>query len=276
MRNLIRLLLLLLFGLSARTLCAEAAASLAAPTAYVDDYASVLSAAAKAQLEAECVEVHNKTKAQIFIVTVDSLDGTSIEQFSNDLFHKWKIGEKKTDRGILMVFAIKDHKRRIEVGYGLEPILNDAKVGDIGRSMVPELRAADYDSAIKTGLNGVAQVIADDSKVELVSLEPASNASEDQAAPAPVEAAPQSSQLGYNPIGLVVFLILFVAIIAFVIISIIRSAGRGGTGSSFGTSTFSSSDSSFSNSDSGSSSSSESFSGGDGGDSGGGGASGDW
>ncbi len=61
---------------------------------------------------------------------------------------------------MLFLLAVDDHKYRIEVGYGLEGILHDAKIGDIGRAMVPYLRAGDYDSAVQFAVGQVAQVIA--------------------------------------------------------------------------------------------------------------------
>jgi len=138
-----------------------------APTGYIDDYAGVFSDSSKSDMESLCSEVHDKTRAQIFVVTVKSLDGASVDQFANDLFHHWKIGEKKTDRGVLLLFAIQDHKYRYEVGYGLEGILNDAKVGDMRRAMVPSLKSKDYDTAITGAVDSVAQVIAADAKVTL-------------------------------------------------------------------------------------------------------------
>ncbi len=79
------------------------------------------------------------------------------------------------------MLAVADHKYRIEVGYGLEGILPDGKVGDIGREMVPDLRAGDYDGAVTLAVGEVAQVIAADAKVTL----------DDQPAPEPApEPAP--------------------------------------------------------------------------------------
>jgi uncharacterized membrane protein YgcG len=63
--------------------------------------------------------------------------------------------------------AVADHKYRIEVGYGLEGILPDGKTGDIGRDMVPDLKASDYDGAVTLAVGEVAQVIADDAKITL-------------------------------------------------------------------------------------------------------------
>ena len=90
-----------------------------------------------------------RAKAQIAVVTIDKIDSDqSIEEFSTALEDKWKVGKKGTDRGILMLFVMNPRAGRIEVGYGLEGILNDAKVGDIGRTMSPAARANDYNTAI--------------------------------------------------------------------------------------------------------------------------------
>ncbi|HWW96511.1 MAG TPA: TPM domain-containing protein [Edaphobacter sp.] len=278
-RGLSRLLLLLL--VTALPAFAEKVSTMPAPTGYIDDYAGVISAPAKTEMEDLCHELHTKTRAQVFLVTVKTLDGEPVETFANQLFAKWKIGEKKTDRGVLMLFAIKDHKRWIEVGYGLEGILNDAKVGDIGRDMVPALRAANYDEAATNGLRQVTRIIADDSGVSLNAL---ANSAEDQTtAPAPVTGPPRSSSQ-VKP-GATLFLAIFsflfipVFIVCFLIWSISTSirrntATRASSGFGGGSS-FDSSDS-FGSSSSSSSSSDDSFSGGDGGSSGGGGAGGDW
>jgi uncharacterized protein len=254
---------------------AENVATIPAPTGYIDDYAGVISAPAKSDMEDLARELHDKTKAQVFLVTIKTLEGEPVETFANELFAKWKIGEKKTDRGVLMLFAIKDHKRWIEIGYGLEGILNDAKVGDIGREMVPDLKAARYDEATKIGLQEISQVIATDSGVTLDAL--ASNA-QPETAPAPVTDPPASSA-SLSGASWVFFLFPFAFILIFVfIIWRIVSAVRRGTlthgGSGYdGGSTFGGSDNlGSSSSDSGG----DSFGGGDGGTSGGGGAGGDW
>jgi uncharacterized protein len=267
-------LALLLLAFPALCAHTETVAKMPKPTAYVDDYAQVLSAPAKDRMESLCRELHDKTKAQVFVVTINSLDGATIEQFANDLFHTWKIGEKKTDRGVLLLFAIKDHKYRYEIGYGLEEILNDAKVGDMGRAIVPDLRASDYDGAATFGLNQVAQVIADDSKVQLDSLKTQETLASEDAAPPPPVGEPPSSE---SPSGKFILALLpfffILTIIGIVAWAVIRAV-RNGT-ASFGGGSSSSNDSSSSSSDS-SNSSDDSFSGGDGGDSGGGGASGSW
>jgi uncharacterized protein len=137
------------------------------PLGYVNDFAGVLNAQAKDKLAALCAEVDQKAKAQISIVTVSSLEGEPIEQFSIDLATAWGIGPKQKDRGVLILVAPNDHKYRIEVGYGLEPILPDGKVGGFGREAVPLLRQNDYSGAVLLLTQRIAQVIAEDQKVTL-------------------------------------------------------------------------------------------------------------
>jgi uncharacterized protein len=254
-------------GVGAR---AEKVATMPAPMGYVDDYAGVISAPAKAELEALCREVHDKTKAQVFFVTVKTLDGEAMEPFANELFHTWKIGEKKTDRGILLVLAITEHQRRIEVGYGLEGILNDAKVGDIGREMVPALKAANYDEAARIGVRAVSKVIADDSGVTLDTLG-GGVAPESLAATQPVVREQSGEKtmpwvVAAAPFGLF-FFVFGLLVWRAVKRGVTFGGGGGGMGGSDGGSSFGGG---------GGDSDGGGFSGGDGGDSGGGGAGGSW
>jgi uncharacterized protein len=145
----------------------ESPAKLPQPTSYVSDFAGVIDATSRQNIEDIATQVSEKAHATIVVVTVKSLDGLDIEDFTTQLEDKWKVGPKGSDKGILMVFAIQDHKRRIEVGYGLEGILNDAKVGDIGRSMVPLLQQEQYGSAIQYGVQQIADVIAADAGVSI-------------------------------------------------------------------------------------------------------------
>lgn len=150
------------------SLRAEQVKDLPKPTDYVSDFAHVLSPQAVAELDTLCAELdHSKANAQIAIVTVRNLNGDDAADWANQLEDAWKMGKKGSDRGVLVLLAIDDHKRRIDVGYGLEGILNDAKLGDIGREMVPYLRAKDYDSAVTLAVGQVAQMIAADAGVTL-------------------------------------------------------------------------------------------------------------
>ena len=137
------------------------------PTGYVTDLAGVIGTEKKASLEALCTELEQKTGAQLAIVTVRSLDGQSVEYYAVDLFRQLGIGSKKDNRGVLLLVAPNERKYRIEVGYGLEQVINDARAGDAGRAMVPFLRQSDYGDAVETGAWQLARYIADDSNVTL-------------------------------------------------------------------------------------------------------------
>jgi uncharacterized protein len=163
-----RLLLAVLILLPLRGLLAETVSQLPKPQDYVNDYAHVLSADAVAKLDRICAELdHSQANSQVAVVTIRNLNGEDAADWANELENKWHMGKKGSDRGVLVLLAVDDHKYRIDVGYGLEGILNDARVGDIGRAMVPNLRAKDYDAAIVGAVGQVAKIIADDAHVTL-------------------------------------------------------------------------------------------------------------
>src|SRR5260370_10876521 len=107
------------------------------------------------------------------IVTVQSLEGESVENYAVDLFKQLGVGSKKDNRGVLLLVAPNERKYRIEVGYGLEPVINDARAGDAGRAMVPYLRQGDYGKATEVAAWHIAKYIADDSGVTLSGQPPA-------------------------------------------------------------------------------------------------------
>lgn len=159
-----------LFPVAAR---AQAVKDLPQPTDYVSDFAHVLSPQAIARLDSICAQLdHSAANAQVAVVTVKTLDGEEPADYATEFYDRFKIAKKGSDRGVLILLAVDDHRRFIETGYGLEGILPDGKVGDIGREMVPDLRANDYDGAVTLAVGEVAQVIADDAHVTLNGDEP--------------------------------------------------------------------------------------------------------
>ncbi len=205
-----RAVLVLLLFAGGFGLFAEQVKDLPKPTNYVSDFAGVLSPQTVQGLNALCAQVDRQAHAQIAVVTVKSLDGESIETFTTDLEDKWKVGKKGTDRGVILLFAIQDRKRRIETGYGLEGILPDIKVGAIGDSVKPQLQAGNYDAAISSAVVQVAQVIAADAGVNL------------QTAPRRGPPARQVRQLTLGEL-------LFGAIALFVIIFLLAKFAPSGT-----------------------------------------------
>jgi uncharacterized protein len=146
---------------------AESPDKLPKPTSYVSDFAGVIDPASKENIEQLAWQVYSQAHATIEVVTIKSLDGQDIDAWTTALEDNWKAGPKSSDKGILMVFAIQDHKDRIEVGYGLEGILPDAKVGDIRRSMNSQLEQGQYGPAIQSGAEQIANVIAADANITL-------------------------------------------------------------------------------------------------------------
>lgn len=139
---------------------------------YVTDIAGVLSQSAKDQLTALCTEVDQKAQAQIAVVTVKSLEGQSVTDYSFDLASRLGIGPKSTNRGVLIFVAPNERKYWTQVAYGLEPILPDGKVGGFGREAVPYLRENNYDAAVLLMTRRVADVIAADRGVTLSGTSP--------------------------------------------------------------------------------------------------------
>jgi len=218
---LLPLLAAIFFSAQAR---AENVADLPQPADYVSDFAHVLSPEAVARLDSICQQLdHTAANAQVAVVTVHDLNGDDAADYANRLEDRWKMGNKGLNRYAMVLVAVADHKYRIEIGYGLEGILPDGKTGDIGREMVPELRAGDYDGAVTTAVGEIARVIADDAKVTLNGDVPAS-------APQQIH---QSSPLG----GLIFFLIILFFFGGFSLLRVLFGAslffggwGRGGWG----------------------------------------------
>ncbi|MHC1718582.1 MAG: YgcG family protein [Acidaminococcaceae bacterium] len=125
---------------------------------YVQDYANLLSAETKSTINAVSKDLENKTKAQIVVVTVPSLDGQPIEDYSLELLRAWGIGDKEKNNGVLLLVALKDRQSRIEVGYGLEGALPDGLTGRIqDQAMIPYFSSGNYDKGIMQGYaNGAA------------------------------------------------------------------------------------------------------------------------
>src|SRR5579862_476460 len=172
------------------------------PTGYVNDFAHVLDQSAIAQMTDICRQIDEKAHAQIALVTINTLDGSDIENYSIDLAQKWGMGGKGHDRGVLILYAIQDHRARIEVGYGLEPILPDGKTGSFQREAIPLMRSGNYSQALLLVTSRVAEVIATDAGIQLTNAQPR--------APAPTE---DERPQGHISLGGLVILIIIVLII---------------------------------------------------------------
>lgn len=170
---------------------------------YVSDFANVVDSRSRASMEALCAEVDQKTGAQIAVVTIQTLEGSTASDFANRLFERWGVGRKGDDRGVLILLAIRERQYWIEVGYGLEPILPDGKVGGLGREMVPALRRGAFGEALSGATRKVAETIAADRGVQL-----------------PARASDPSSDRTLSPfenfVGFVIFVVVMGLLLAFV------------------------------------------------------------
>jgi uncharacterized protein len=178
------------------------------PTGYVTDLAGILDTQTKTQLEALGTELEQRTGAQLAVVTVKSLDGQDVETYANDLFKHLGVGQKKNDNGVMLLIAPNDRKYWTEVGYGLEPIINDARAGDTGRLMRSYFLQGNYNGGVSAAAWQLAKYIADSKGVTL------SGASQTRPRPARDD-------------GRHVLMVIVLVVVAFGIISAL-SGGSGG------------------------------------------------
>ena len=117
---------------------------------YLADGAGMLSADAKDQLLTASKDLYEQTGAQFVIVTVPNLNGQSIEEYSNDLFNNWGIGDKDKNNGVLLLISKDDKKFRIEVGSGLEGTLTDAYCHNELSILKDNFKKGDFDTGVLT------------------------------------------------------------------------------------------------------------------------------
>jgi len=142
------------------------------PVNHVVDLAGIVNDDVEAELNKYLLELEQKTTAQFVVLTIQGLEGGSLEEFSLNIAHnKWKLGQKGKDNGVLLLVAFQDRKYRFETGYGIEGILPDSLSGSIGRQyLVPYFRAGDYSGGVFSAALAVINVIAADAGVEITGM----------------------------------------------------------------------------------------------------------
>jgi uncharacterized protein len=130
------------------------------PQGYVSDFAQVIDPAARQQLEAYCSAVERATGAEIALVTVPTLSGEPVEDVANTIYRAWGVGKKGQNEGVLLLLSINDRRSRLEVGYGLEPILPDGFAGSVLREMRPALRQSRYGDAFMAAAETIGNTVA--------------------------------------------------------------------------------------------------------------------
>jgi uncharacterized protein len=142
------------------------------PVNHVVDLAGIINPNVESNLNQYLLELEQKTTAQMVILTIKSLEGESLEDFSLTVAHdRWKLGQKGKDNGVLLLVSLQDRKYRFEVGYGLEGALPDSLVGTIGRQfMVPYFKKGDYSTGIFSASLAAISEIATEAGVEITGM----------------------------------------------------------------------------------------------------------
>jgi uncharacterized protein len=123
---------------------------------WVTDTAGILRADTIASLNATIGEFERTNGAEMAVVVIRSLDGLSIEEAAVKLFELWKIGKESKDNGLLLLWSTGDRRVRVEVGYGLEGVLPDGKVGSILDTYVmPKFRSSQFDEGLLAGVDAL-------------------------------------------------------------------------------------------------------------------------
>jgi uncharacterized protein len=127
-----------------------------APQAHLSDYAGVLAPAERQALERRLTEREAATGIQMAIAVFPSLEGESLEDFSIRLAQQWRIGQKKLDNGVILLVFLAERKMRVEVGYGLEPVITDAVAAQIIRETIaPRFREGRYAAGLDAAVSAV-------------------------------------------------------------------------------------------------------------------------
>ncbi len=143
------------------TLTIAAQGELPRPAGRITDLANVIDAGTEAELDRRLDQLEQQTSHEVAVVTVTSLNGTSVEDYAVRLFKEWGIGQAKQDNGVLVLVAPNEREMRIEVGYGLEGVLPDGLAAQIiNQQFVPRFRDNDYNGGIRDGVARVADIVA--------------------------------------------------------------------------------------------------------------------
>jgi uncharacterized protein len=176
--------------------------------ARINDTAGLLSQSVRESLETKLADLERRTGAQVAVLTVDSLDGDSVEDYAVRVFQTWKLGRQGVNDGVLFLVARQERRMRIEVGYGLEARLTDARSRQILDDIVrPHFRAGDFGAGIRAGSDAIAAVI------------------EGAELPAPRRAS--GNQIG-SIVGLGIFAMMFLLVIGTFSLIALLSPGKSG------------------------------------------------
>ena len=135
---------------------------------YVVDQSGIIDSATQSRIEAWALELKQKTSAEVSVVTVDSTEPLSIEEYAVNLFQRFGLGQKGKDNGVLILVAYKDHRMKIEPGYGLEGAITDAYCSQIINGiMAPEFKQGNFSGGIEKGTAAIVTLVAKEYNVNL-------------------------------------------------------------------------------------------------------------
>src|SRR5947209_9913159 len=129
-------------------------------TGRIVDQANLLTPDQRQRLESKLAQFEQQTGDQVAVLTVDSLDGEAIEDYANKVGRAWALGQKGKDNGVLLLVSKGDRKMRVEVGYGLEPVLTDLQTKVIqDQLIIPYFKIGDIGGCIYAGDNAIMSMI---------------------------------------------------------------------------------------------------------------------
>ena len=170
---------------------------------YVNDYANILNAETERYITNINKQLNYQTGAQIVVVTVKNLEGDSLEEYATKLFRKFGIGDETKNNGLLLLLALEERQFRVEVGYGLEGILPDAKTGRMqDEYIIPYLKQNDWNNGIRNGFNAFLKVLTEEYNVDV-----------DGESPEPIEKSINSDYITFGFMGLPVISVIVGAIL---------------------------------------------------------------
>jgi uncharacterized protein len=178
-----RRLLLVLLASVALLLGSSAAIaqSFPQPQGYVSDFANIVDPFDRDILESRLQVLADENGAEVAVVTIVSLDGDTIEDYAVRLFENWGIGQAGADNGVLFITALAERMVRIEVGYGLEPVITDGRAGRIlDNEVLPYFRDGDYSAGILAGAAAIEDLIRDGAPPSIIEDNPLRNLFKDK------------------------------------------------------------------------------------------------
>ncbi len=214
-----RIFLALILWAVSFTVFAQPKTSFPNYTAHVNDFANVVDANTKVQLETLLTNFENRTGAQIAIVTMQTIGEQPLEDYANGLYRAWGIGAKSganKDKGALLLVLTQDRRSRLEVGYGLEGDLPDGLAGEQLRRMRPYFQQQQWSQGLMVGTRTLLDTLAQKWNVDLEGI--------DRSYAYQPQAQTQEPEVSISPKALIIGVIVFLIILFL----LSRFSGRGG------------------------------------------------